>query len=40
MNDLVQVAESLGNTAIIISLIGAIVMLVFIFVFYKIWKDW
>ena len=39
MNDLVQVAESLGNVAIIINLIGAVVMLVFIFMFYKIWKG-
>lgn len=39
MNNIIQVAESLGNTAIIITLIGAVVMLVFIFVFYKIWKG-
>lgn len=43
MNDLLQVAESLGDKAIIITLIVAIVVLVFIFVFYKMWKgfdDW
>lgn len=39
MNNLVQVAESLGDKAIIITLIMAIVMLVSIFMFYKMWKG-
>lgn len=37
--DIVQVAERLGVVAVIINLIIAVVMLVFIFMFYKMWKG-
>ena len=39
MNNIVQVAEKLGDKAIIITLIIAVVMLVCIFIFYKMWKG-